>query len=185
MVRSVHVDMVRQDLERIPFHPLPPGYSVRWHRPGDRALWVAIWAAAEKRLAITCQLYAKEFGADRALLADRQFFLLDGQGEAVGTATAWFGGPGRGREMGRIHWVAIVPALQGRGLSKPMMTIACERLRELGHRQAWLGTTTDRIAAVCLYRGFGFVPETRTAADRAAWRELAARLGWEESGLWI
>jgi GNAT superfamily N-acetyltransferase len=71
-----------------------------------------------------------------------------------------------------VHWVAIVPEQQGRGLGKVLMTIVCHRLRELGHRRTYLTTSTARIPAINLYRHFDFVPLIRAPDDAAIWREL-------------
>ena len=64
---------------------------------------------------------------------------------ANGTTTAWYNEDYRGLPFGRVHWVAIVPEMQGRGLAKPIMSAVCHRLRELGHGRAYLTTTTVRI----------------------------------------
>ena len=164
--------MVREDLANFPRYPVPAGHSVRWHQPGDDELWLAIWAAAESRIAITPELFQHEFGQDLELLGDRQFFLLDSAGAPIGTATAWFDDDYHGWPFGRVHWVAIVPQAQGQGLSKSMMTITLERLREMGHTRACLTTSTSRLAAINLYTGFGFVPAVHTEEDRNVWLQL-------------
>ena len=174
--RDISVDMIRNNLNGIPRYPLPAGYSVHWYKPGDEALWLAIWVAAERHIAITPELFQREFEKGRELLGDRQFFLLDAAGGAVGTATAWFDESYHRRPFGRVHWVAILPQMQGQRLSKPMMTITCERLRELGHARACLGTSTARIAAINLYSSFGFVPDIHSEEDLNAWRELEPHL---------
>ena len=174
--RDISVDMIRNNLDGIPRYPLPAGYSVHWYKPGDEELWLAIWVAAERHFAITPELFQREFEKGRELLGDRQFFLLDAAGSAIGTATAWFDESYHGRPFGRVHWVAIVPQIQGQGLSKSMMTITCERLRELGHARACLGTSTAKLAAINLYSSFGFVPDIHSEEDLNAWRELEPHL---------
>ncbi len=174
--RNITVNMIRQNLEGLPHHPLPSHYSVRWYQPGDEELWLAIWVPAEKYFAITPELFQSEFGASRELLGDRQFFLLDEKGEAIGTATAWFDKNYQGQSFGRVHWVAITPEMQGLGLSKPMMAITCRWLRELGHLRACLGTSTARLAAINLYCQFGFRPDIQTEEDLNVWRELEPHL---------
>jgi GNAT superfamily N-acetyltransferase len=164
--------MVRESLDRIPHYPVPSGYSVRWYEPNDGDLWVSIWSAAEKHLVINAELFENEFGDYRSILGERQFFLLDPAGKAIATSTAWFAGDGYAEGVGRIHWIAVAPGLQGLGLSKPMMTITCQRLQELGYKAACLGTTTSRLAAINLYCEFGFIPDIRSDEALAAWREL-------------
>jgi len=170
--RNVEVGMVRADLEGIPHHALPPGYSVRWYRPGDEELWVGLQSAADKLNPITPELFQRAFGSDAKVLAERQCFLCAPNGTAIGTATAWFDDMHNRPAYGRLHWVAIAPETQGRGLCKPLLTVVLNRMRELGHERAYLTTSTARIRAINLYLKFGFVPEVRNANDYAAWRGL-------------
>jgi GNAT superfamily N-acetyltransferase len=65
-----------------------------------------------------------------------------------------------------------VPSYQGRGLSKPLLSIVCERMRDLGHDKAMLSTSTARPVAVNLYLHFGFRPLIRHDTDRANWDAL-------------
>jgi ribosomal protein S18 acetylase RimI-like enzyme len=91
-------------------------------------------------------------------LAARQKYLLGPGGEPIGTATAWFDAPQSGEEIGvgRVHWVAIVPEFQGRGLAKPLLDSVLQMLRVCGHTRAVLLTDTRRPAAIALYEKFGF-----------------------------
>jgi GNAT superfamily N-acetyltransferase len=168
--------MIRADLEGIGTYTLPAGYSLRRYRPGDEAEWVRIHELADEYNVITAEDFEREFGGDVESLALRQYYLCDARGAAVGTATAWFNDDYNGRPYGRVHWVAIVPDHQGRGLSKPLLGAVCSRLRELGHDRAYLTTDARRIAAICLYLKFGFVPEIRGDADRRAWRLVREKL---------
>ncbi len=170
---NVSVRMVRDHLDDIPEYSLPPGFAVRWYRPGDRELWVRITSEADRYNKVTPELFDREFGPDHALLAERQFFLIAPDGQAIGTITAW---SGLQPEWGRIHWVAVVPAWQGRGLSRPMMSVACRRLKELGHKRAYLITSTARVPAINLYLKFGFRPDPRDERELAAWRALSPYL---------
>lgn len=97
-------------------------------------------------------------------------------GEAIGTATAWFD-TYRGQLYGLVHWVAIIPQQQGRGLAKPLLTAVCNRLRDLHHQGAYLITGTVRIPAIKLYLKFGFVPDIKSEQDAEAWRSIQAKLG--------
>ena len=110
------------------------------------------------------------------MLAQRQAYLCDGQGQPVGTASAWPNEPSKGPEYGRVHWVAILPAHQGQGLAKPLLAVVCRRLRQSGHTRAYLDTSTGRLPALNLYLKFGFVPEIRHDQDVTAWREVGQHL---------
>jgi ribosomal protein S18 acetylase RimI-like enzyme len=73
----------------------------------------------------------------------------------VGTVTAWEGSF-EGERMGRVHWLAVVPEEQGKGLGALLLSVACERLRLLGFERAYLVTSPLRTAAIRLYKRFGF-----------------------------
>ena len=144
---------------------------------GDEKLWVDIHLLSEKFAKISTELYFNEFGHDAEILGQRQVFVLNADEQPVGTTTAWFNDEYHGRPYGRIHWVAIIPDAQGNGLSKPMMSVVCQRMRELGHDCAYLVTSTARIPAIYLYLKFGFVPEIRNEDDRRAWSALGELMG--------
>lgn len=180
-VPNVNVYMVCPTLAAWPAYPLPAPYSLRWYQPGDDATWFAVQRASEKFATINDTLHAREFGTDPAPLAQRQAFLLDGDGVPIGTASAWWDAQWQGLAWGRIHWVAIVPAYQGRGLAKPLLAAVMARMAGLGHERAYLVTSTGRLPALRLYLQFGFRPWLATPPDHAAWdpvRPLLADL-WE------
>lgn len=171
-MEGVSVAMVRRDLEGLPqFAPSEP-FTIRPYRPRDEAAWLRIHLAADHLNTFPPGKFEEQFGTDERLLAERQLYLCDGDGREVGTATAWFNDAYRGRRFGRVHWVAVVPEMQGRGLAKPLLAAACNRLRELGHGRAYLTTNTARIAALNLYLSFGFVPDIRAEQEVAAWRTV-------------
>jgi len=170
--------MVRGDLEGLPRHALPDGFAIRPYARGDELAWARIQSAADAHNVIVADLFRAQFGDDTAELGRRLFMLEEptaaaaGSGTAIGTAAAWFGGARRGPEAGRVHWVAIHPAHQGRGLAKPLLSRVCLALRDLGHDSAFLTTSTARVPAIALYLSFGFVPEIGGPGDAAAWMAL-------------
>ena len=74
---------------------------------------------------VTPDLFRREFGGGDAHLPARQLFVCDATGREVGTATAWFNDDDRGLHWGRIHWVAISPDCQGRGLGRALVAATC------------------------------------------------------------
>src|SRR5436309_8778988 len=169
---STRLVMIRQDLENILEFPVPAGFALRWYQPGDEASWLAIHQLADQYNQITPELFAQQFGTDRFLLGQRQCFLLDASGHAIGTASAWFDNNFDGGRIGRVHWIALLPQYQGRKLSKPLMTAICRRLRELGHDRAYLTTLAARKTAIQLYLRFGFGPLIRNEIERAIWDQV-------------
>lgn len=167
-MESVTVRMRRAHLDDIPQFSLPDGYRLHWYQPGDERHWVDIHLLADGIEPLRGKaLFREEFGADSPTLTQRQCYLLNPRREPIGTATAWFDG-----EVGRLHWVAIVPEYQGRGLAKPLLTAVCNRMVELGHASAYLVTHTHRLPAIALYRKFGFEPWIESEEERAAWAAL-------------
>ena len=97
---------------------------------------------------------------------------LVGLGTLLTTGTLY-----KGLAWGRIHWVAIVPEFQGRGLAKPLLTAVMNRMVELGHQRARLATATQRLPAINLYLKFGFLPDPRNEEELSAWEEIRQILG--------
>jgi len=153
----------------------PAGYRIRSYRLGDAPRWLELVRAAEPFFVIHDDLFEKQFGTERNALWDRMFFVettTDNGCVPVGTVTAWWQSNWRERgDWGQIHWVAVHPAHQGRGLAKPMMTQALQRLAQ-SHDRAMLGTSTGRIWAIKVYLDYGFVPDPQELGDvahRDAW----------------
>lgn len=123
---------------------LPTGFALRWCQPGDEKHWRQIHLAEDRYNEIRSDLFQRQFGADEALLRERQCYLVTARGQVIGTGTAWYDNF-EGARFWRAHWMAIVPEFQGRGLAKPLLRAICRRLRELGHDRAYLSTSSARL----------------------------------------
>lgn len=159
-------------LDHVPV-PVPPPFAIRAYEPGDEAAWLDIHREADVFNVFRLETFRQQFGEDREVLRQRQAYLLDGDGRAIGTASAWF--QPEDPALGRIHWVAIRPDYQGLGLAKPLLVWVCARLRELGHTRAYLTTSTARVPAICLYFGLGFLPNLEGTGRQRDWRDFLAR----------
>ena len=148
--------MVRDPLAGFPEYALPEGFALRPYAPGDEAAWRRIHLEADLFTDVPSELFRAQFGHDEKELARRQLYLAAPEGVSVGTASAWYGTEDRWKGWGRVHWVAIVPRWQGRGLAKPLMSAVLARLAELGHDRAYLTTHAVRTPAIGLYARFGF-----------------------------
>ncbi len=172
-----HLAMDLDDVERVPVLKLPPGFAVSHYEPGDEAAWARIETAAGefsdqgKALAH----FEREFGGRELEMSERCLFLRAPGGDAIGTSTAWYGERG-GRVIGRLHWVAIVPAFQGRGLAKPLVSASMALMRGR-HRSAYLTTQTTSWIAVKVYLDFGFRPAFDQPDSERAWAVVAELLG--------
>lgn len=147
--------MVRDHMRGIPQIPLPEGYTMSGMRIEDIGVWTDVQRDAEEYLTIRDSLFMDQFGDDLPSIGRRCFILYDREGLAIGTISAWYNRNFRGRDWGRIHWVALRPSHQGRGLGKAMLTYAMNVLAR-HHERAYLDTDTRREAAVGLYRKYGF-----------------------------
>lgn len=186
---NTSVNMVREHMRGFPIYALPDGYRFRSYLPGDDATWTTLNQAAEPFFEVKPELWQREFGANVDALPDRMFFVTTGSGEPVGSITAWWEKDrANPEERGRIHWVMVHPAHQGRGISKPMMTRAMQRLAE-SHPAAVLGTSTGRIWAVKVYLDYGFLPEPSEIAEKpeilTAWRQVQQRLDHPALAAWL
>ena len=173
---NLNVTMVRENLDQIPDFSLPSGFNLRPYRPGDEQDWLKVQTAADRYNTFSQALFDQQFGDDRLQIAERQLYLFNAHNMAIGTASAWFDDNYRGEAYGRVHWVAILPERQGFGLAKPLMTATLQLLKTLGHKRAYLTTSTARFQAINLYLQFGFMPEIDNGADLTVWRELLNRI---------
>src|SRR5919202_513903 len=168
-VKYIPLTMARDHLDHIPAFVCPAGYAIRPFRPGDAEHWARVEALAGEFASQDEALreFQAEFEPRVSELEDRCFFLEEGQGAVIGTAMAWDGDFGD-EVRGRVHWVGIVPAYQGRGLAKPLLSAVMHRLAR-DHRNAFLTTQTTSYRAVNLYLNFGFGPYQTDASDAEGW----------------
>jgi GNAT superfamily N-acetyltransferase len=156
---NVSVHMIRDDVADYPLYDLPPGYRFRMFREGDDVTWTNLHIAAEPFIRVTPELFVREYGDHLDALPDRMFFVETEAGEPAASISAWWEHDRHNpAERGRIHWVVVHPDHQRRGITKPMMTRAMQRLAA-SHPSAMLGTSTGRIWALKVYLDFGFYPD--------------------------
>mmetsp|Transcript_3664 Transcript_3664/g.6548 ORF Transcript_3664/g.6548 Transcript_3664/m.6548 type:complete len:257 (+) Transcript_3664:17-787(+) len=208
--KNIEVHMLRPNLQDLPEWPVPQGFSLRrgpnpedWvaiQRAAEPFLHISMTGEQEGSWAAEFEPGGGNLpaGVDRAEALGHMFFLVDdANGLAVGTATAWRtswhrqyrdmikNDPSYGSEFeidadGLIHWVAILPEYQGRGLSKPLLSAVLKSLGSMpGLKTATLGTGTARSMAIPLYLKAGFEPMVFSPEEREGWRQL--REGAKES----
>ncbi len=163
--------MVRKNLLDIPVYGLPQGFSFRFYRSGDMDVWIDIEKQADTHNTFDRQRFESTFNNRLDLLQQRMIFIFDGKDRPIATSTAWY----ENDEVGLVHWVAVVPSMQGRGIARPLLSRTLSTLAELGYQSAMLRTQTFRITAINLYLRYGFTPLISSPSDADAWRIVAAR----------
>lgn len=171
---DVSVQMELLSLQPPPEMPFPTGFSIRMQRPDDDALWTDIQRDAEPVLTIDDDLFRREYGHDPAAIPQRCCIITGPGGAGIGTIAAWSGRDGD-PAWGRIHWVAVRRAFQGKGLARAALAHAL-RILAVHHDRAWLLTSSSRIGAIALYLSYGFTPVIRSTAEAECWRGIKSRL---------
>lgn len=170
---NIPIVMARHDLEGIREVPVHEGYRIRTFRPGDEKTWARVETAAGefRDEARALEHYTEEFGPHVDEMRERCLFLETADDEVVGTTTAWRNPDFQGGAWGRIHWVAVVPEHQGRGLGRLLVTRGMLLMRRW-HARAYLTTQTSSWVAVHLYLTLGFAPLLTAPAEGAGWALL-------------
>ncbi|NLE83058.1 MAG: GNAT family N-acetyltransferase [Chloroflexi bacterium] len=179
MLKRIPLKMKRANLLQIPKFSLPEGFSVRFFKAGDENTWARIETAVDEFSdeAAALSHFEKEFGPFREDMTRRCLFIENAEGEAIGTTSAWYGTlEGEKEVSGRIHWVGIVPAYQGKKLSKPLLSLAMDVLAKY-HQTAYLTSQTTSYQAINLYLNYGFDPYITNETDIEAWRLMEEVLG--------
>ena len=153
----------------IPQFQFPDGFSIRPMRAGEGALWTDVERDSEPYHTISDDLFAWVYGDDLAATTWRCYFIIDSRGVAAGTLSSWYDRNFKGGDWGRIHWVAVRPAYQRRGLARAAMTHGMNALAQW-HTRAMLTTEAKRLGAIRLYLEFGFVPDLEAPGAGDAWR---------------
>ena len=159
-VPYIGVLMTCQDPTGYPRCPLPAGYTVRVYEPGMEKDWAALQVSVEHMDSAeqALQRFSEELAPDPETLKNRAAFIYSPDGRLAASALLWYGNH-FGRRLARIHWVAVSPEEQGKGLCKAMMTI----LMDMYHRfnltgGLYLTSQTWSYKALNIYRQFGFKP---------------------------
>lgn len=162
------VTMIRLNLSNIPYIPFPEGFSIRPMQLDEAGVWTDIERDAERYFGISDNTFYNEFGRDLQATQWRSFLIIDGRGVAVGTISAWYNREFKGEDYGQIHWIAVRPAYQGRGLGKAALSYALRQLARW-HDRCFLGTSTERLPAIKLYLDFGFIPDLDSPQEVEKW----------------
>ena len=142
----------------IPDAALPEGFRFVFYKPGDEKAWALIETSVlEFPDDLDALLYLQnDLMRHPGELERRCLFIENEKGEKVGTATAWWSYTGTRRDPW-IHWVAVIPQYQGKGLGNAVMSRILHLMSEIeGDRDFYLHTQTWSHRAVRIYRKMGF-----------------------------
>ena len=165
------VVMVRENGQNTREYPLPEGYHFAPFTPGDEERWVRLQAEVThvEGYAQGKSIFREEFlqapeGSSCELCpgyeetAKRTVQVKDASGNLVGVGTLWMGDT-FGPVWQRVHWVAVHPDQQGKGLAKCILARMLDLYTELGcDGPIYLTTQTKTYRAVRVYAQLGFAP---------------------------
>ncbi len=169
------VVMVCDPIQRVAPPRWAKGFALRPMTMEEIPLWTRIQRRAEPWCPIADDQFEKSFGCDAGKIGRRCFFIVDGSGNAVGTISAWDDDDFEGRSFGRLHWLAVVPAAQRKGLARAA-TAHVMQLLKAWHGRAYLHTQSNRIPAIKLYLEFGYRPWIRNDGDKDLWSAILGRI---------
>ena len=165
------VVMTRENAENFPAYALPEGYQFAKFTPEDESAWVRLQTVVThvENEQQGRQIFREEFlqAGEEVPCAEcsgyeetvcRTVLVKDTAGNLVGAATLWMGDT-FGETWQRVHWVAVHPDHQGKGLAKCMLARMLALYQELGcESPIYLTTQTKTYRAVRIYAQMGFSP---------------------------
>lgn len=138
---------------------LPDGFHFEFYEEGDEAEWAAIETAVSEfeSEAGALDYFQEKFAPYSEDLKQRMLFVTDLSGEKIGTCSAWWKVVPTGERYPLVHWVAVKPGYQGKGIAKAMMSRTLELLQDLEETSpVFLHTQTWSHVAIRLYQKLGF-----------------------------
>jgi len=174
-IPMIALTMQAEDLSVPPVFDLPEKYAWRYYRPGDAVNWARIEMSADGFPDIETGLewFRKWFPTDDDL--DERMMYLTDAGVPFGTATVWY--DREDEKKGRIHWVCIDAEHQGMGLSKVLVSMVMQRMRDFGYTSAFLTTQTSSWVAIKVYHRFGFKPVITSQEEIRGWKIVSEKTG--------
>lgn len=136
---------------------LPEGFHLRGYRPGDEDAWAALeheigdFDTPEQARAY----FARTYRTRPEALAKRCVVAVDARGRIRGACTAWRD-PRQAGEIASLHWLAVSPSAQGKGLGKALCRRTLEIFQDLGEFPVYIHTQPWSWRALLLYVREGF-----------------------------
>ncbi len=152
---------------------LPEGFHYEFYKLGDEQGWAEIHVRSGEFMSIEegLKIFKDFYGTFLNDLSRRLFFVVNDEGEKVGTATISLLSKKEFDYEAVVDWFAIKKEYQGRHLAKPMINKFIKLANELGHSKLLLHTQTHTWLAAKLYLDLGFEP-FRVEEDIKGWQIL-------------
>ena len=163
-VPYLNMIFVRQPGMPVPEAILPEGYTFRWYTAGMEADWAEIVTSVGEfdTTEEAFQCFLADYLPYKPELESRMLFAVSPEGCVAGTFTIWWDGT-EGRRVPSVHWVAVRPEEQGRGIGKALVFRGIQLALELeGDCEMMLHTQSWSYKAVGIYLEAGF----RLSPDR-------------------
>ena len=155
---------------------LPEGFSFHFYKEGDEHHWARIETSvlefdSEKK---ALEYFKREFAPHVSEIKKRCVFINSPEGLPIATTTAWFCSSD-GTVHPQLHWVAVCPEYQRKGLGKAIVRKALQifSITEPG-KEVWLGTQTWSHAAIRLYYQLGFRVAREETVDLSSNKDPSA-----------
>lgn len=154
--KKIFMRLPAADRAQVPEPALPSGYSFELYRTGRCADWARIETSVGEfdTEEAAAKYFRLVFLAHPRMAKEQVLFVLNPEGVAVATASAWFG-YADGRTVPMLHWVAAHPSEQGKGLGKAVCARALQLVND-EDADVWLTTQTWSHVALRIYDSLGF-----------------------------
>lgn len=138
---------------------LPDGYTFKMYVDGDESFWADIELSVGEFEFMTREqvedYFKKEYFGRKEKLYERCIFVLNSNGNPVGTCMAWYDLKDS-EEVASVHWLAVNPSAQSNGIGRALMAETMRIFTVNGENTVYLHTQPWSYKAITLYMDFGF-----------------------------
>lgn len=159
-LKDIKVIMENSNPKDYKKYPLPKGFSIVMYKNGYEYDWARIQTELKQFNTIEDALicFSNTFLNGSEDVYKKCFFIQDGNGKNVATASIWDGNH-FGKTMQRIHWVAVSKKYQNIGLGKSLVSTALDLFNSLySSNYIYLTSQISSYKALNIYSQFGFKP---------------------------
>lgn len=176
-----HILMKRPKGLPVEQHALPDGFSFVMYEAGLEHDWAEIETSVLEfdNIESAMQRLHKDYLPYADELKRRMIFVQDPQEELIATTTVWWYDTGERRDTA-LHWVAVKPGFQGKGIGKAIFSEGMKRAIAIdGDVDLYLHTQTWSYPAINIYlkAGFEFLKTESIAGYENQYEEAMRLIG--------